>query len=427
MRTNVLKIFLMLCLPEVILAQTLTTKSPDQVCRKGDWFEATAGSDFPCDLNEVDWEYKDGNGNWQVVFSGKKVIVDPRFFISNASVRTFEIRARVQCETVNQEGDPVHMDFSSLPKTIKIVDPNFFKLQLNGNANCNSSNIELELLDPTGYLTFQNLDNIAWTIPSAWSIASGAGTHKVVLNTNGQAEGQRQVKVKYKAYALKQDPNHGILMKKCKNPAGEDEIERIANFDIGSCKNAITYPPSPNHPSSHSRLSTTFSGNNNLSQNNFTFVSGGYVEIKPDFDFKASSDSDLNLFIEDCSCSSPWHDPGRMGESTISFPGQESGKKAWIIGARNTSYMGLNESTGVHSITIYPNPFDGQLQISGLPVRTQVEMRIMGADSKIYWYDNQSSNDMGELSLMIDELQKGFYFLSLRFEGKMEIFKIVKK
>jgi len=51
----------------------------------------------------------------------------------------------------------------------------------------------------------------------------------------------------------------------------------------------------------------------------------------------------------------------------------------------------------------------------------------MGADSKVYWDGKQSSNDMGELSLMMDELQKGFYFISLRFEGKMEIFKIVKK
>ena len=89
--------------------------------------------------------------------------------------------------------------------------------------------------------------------------------------------------------------------------------------------------------------------------------------------------------------------------------------------------MLLTKSINEDPITLSPNPFDGQLQISGLPESTQVEMRIMGADSKVYWDGKQSTNDMGELSLMMDELQKGFYFISLRFEGKMEIFKIVKK
>ncbi|MDR9442998.1 MAG: T9SS type A sorting domain-containing protein, partial [Schleiferiaceae bacterium] len=136
---------------------------------------------------------------------------------------------------------------------------------------------------------------------------------------------------------------------------------------------------------------------------------------------------DLNLFIEECSCSSPWHDPGRMAGSSVSFPGQESGKKAWTSGARNTSDMGLNESTDEHPITIYPNPFDGQLQLSGLPEKTQVEIQIKGVDSRVYWYDKQISNEWEELSLKVDELQKGVYFLTLRFEGNVEIFKIFKE
>ena len=311
-----------------IIGQSLTIKGAGQLCRKGDLYEVKwVGGSGPCDLKDVVWEQGDGQGNFfQLAGSGKKRFIYPNLFLVNMGIRTFEIRVRVQCEDENEE----LYDISSI-KTIKIVDPNFFKLQLNGNVDCSSSNIELELLDPTATLTFQNLDNIVWTIPTAWSIASGAGTHKVVLNTNGQSEGQRQVKVKYKAYSLKEDPNVGLIKKKCKNPAGEDEIERTADFDIGSCKNAITYPPPLNHPSSHSRLSTTFSGSNNLGQNNFTFVSGGYVEIKPDFEFKASNGSDLNLFIEDCSCSSPWHDPERIGESSVSFPGQESGKRLGLM------------------------------------------------------------------------------------------------
>lgn len=407
-----------------IIGQSLTIKGAGQLCRKGDWYEVKwVGGSGPCDLKDVVWEQGDGQGNFfQLAGSGKQRFINPNLFVVNMGIRTFEIRVRVQCE----DEDGVSHDISSGPKSIKIVDPTFYKLRLSGNVDCSSSNIELELLDPTATLTFQNLDNIVWTIPSDWSIASGAGTHKVVLNTNGQAEGQRQVKVKYKAYSLKEDPN-GIIKKKCKNPAGEDKIKRIANFDIGSCKNAITYPPPLNHPSSHSRLSTTFGGSNNLGQNNFNFVSGGFVEIKPDFEFEASSGSDLNLFIEECSCSSPWHDPGRMAESSVSFPGQESGKKAWIIGARNTSDMGLNEITDGHPITIYPNPFDGQLQISGLPEKTQVEIQIKGSDSKIYWYGKQSSNDKGEVSLMMNGLQKGFYILRLRFEGGGETFKVIKK
>ncbi|MDR9375364.1 MAG: T9SS type A sorting domain-containing protein [Schleiferiaceae bacterium] len=115
-----------------------------------------------------------------------------------------------------------------------------------------------------------------------------------------------------------------------------------------------------------------------------------------------------------------------MAESSVSFPGQESGKKAWTSGARNTADMGPKESTDEHPITIYPNPFDRQLEISGLPEMTQVEIQIKGIDLKIYWQGKQSSNDMGEVSLMTDGLQRGFYFLSLNFEGHMEIFKIVK-
>ena len=116
-----------------------------------------------------------------------------------------------------------------------------------------------------------------------------------------------------------------------------------------------------------------------------------------------------------------------MAESSVSFPGQESGKKAWTSGARNTADMGPKESTDEHPITIYPNPFDRQLEISGLPEMTQVEIQIKGIDLKIYWQGKQSSNDMGEVSLMTDGLQKGLYIVWLRFEGVREAFKVIKK
>jgi hypothetical protein len=401
--------------------QILTIKGGDELCRKGDYYEVKWVDDSgPCDLKNAKWEQEDDQGNFfQLGGTGKTMFIWPDFFNYPQNKRQFNIRVSVTCTINGALGTIVQ------PLTIKIVDPNFFKLRVNGNPDCNSSTIQLELHDPGGFLDGSNLDDISWTLPSPWTLASGVApdSRVITINTNGQAEGQRQVKVKYKAFSVKLDATNNPIKKKC-----GDEMERTAQLDISSCKNTITYSSTPTFPSSHSRQKTTFSGNSIGGAGSFNYVSGGHIDITSTFDFQpANLTSNLNLFIEDCSCNSLWHDPNNMGESSVSFPGQESGKRAMVLTGNNSvGQMDIKDISEITKLSVYPNPFTGHLTVNGLPANELVGVTVLGADEKVYWQNDLVTSESGDLGLIFEKLEIGFYILSLRYANKLEYIQIIK-
>lgn len=404
-----------------VFGQTLTIKGSDELCRKGDFYEVKwVGGSGPCDLKDAVWEQEDDLGNLvPLAGGGKKQFIWPELFSPPQNRREFDIRVSVTC-TINDKEETISMIL-----TIDIVDPSFFKLKVNGAPDCNSSTIQLELFDPGGILNGSNLADISWTLPSPWTLASGLnpGSRIITVNTNGQAEGHRQVKVKYKAVSNKLIAPNYPIKKKCGN-----EMERMADFNISSCKNTIPYTANPPFPSSHSKLSTTFSGNINGGIGSFNYVSGGHIEINSTYDFQpADQTSNLNLFIDPCSCSSPWHDPDNMGESIVSFPGQGSGKRA--ITFTNNGYaddFDVREITEDNKISVYPNPFSGHLTVKGLPANELVEVTVLGADQNIYRQDELTTNESGDLSLIFEKLEKGLYLLSMRYANEVEFLQIIK-
>ncbi len=403
-------------------------KGAGEICRnKSEFYKIEVDDNFPCDLKNVVWKQKDENGNFQWIGGGKSIYISPSIHYPDTQ-RTFQIDASVSCdvETVDENGNTVviNQGFSEV-KTIKIVDPKFFELSISGSIECNSTGFNLHLLDPGGHLGSSNIAQISWDVPPVWTIASGQGTQNLAINTNSNAEGQRTVKVSYSAFAVKFDNNNNPIFKKC-----GDKTEIAINLDIGSCRLHIPYAQHPNHYSSHSSSNTVFNGNITLTPDNYNFVSGGYIEIESDFEFQANQGSDLNLFIEPCGCNSPWHDPNLMGESSFNISEHMKGKWGghdFNEQSESNGSIPVGSEGNTTDIKVFPTPFNHLLKVSGLPTNTDLEIQLLGADGRRIYETRENSDDSGYLSLKIDRLETGLYFLVLRFDNRVEFSQIVKK
>jgi len=265
------------------------------------------------------------------------------------------------------------------------------------------------------------MDNISWTIPSAWSAVSGLGTSNIVVNTNGSAAGSNKVEVKFDAIASKMNNVGQLIPKKC----ASSELE--ASFSITSCRSVINYPPSlVNHPSSHSDNKTSF-GNISLPPNNYNFASGGEHTLKDNFDFKASGNSSLNIFIENCDCDSEWHDPNLMGQSSVQInnPVLNFNKKDERISRQpDSTNIGL-ESKVVLS-NIYPNPFKGEVRITNLSIETLVTIKIFTGDGVKVFEKEVLADANGQIALRLAALRSGLFIAWVKQKDEVNTFKILK-
>jgi hypothetical protein len=61
-----------------------------------------------------------------------------------------------------------------------------------------------------------------------------------------------------------------------------------------------------------------------------------------------------------------------------------------------------------------------------LPANERIEVTIMGADQKVFWHDQMATSESGDLELIFEKLEKGFYLFSLRYISKVEFVQIIK-
>jgi len=398
---------------------------PTEVCDdKTVTFKMEKNEDFPCDFANVDWEISDYSNNtfsWQA--SGKKFTFWPQY---GTTLREFKVRAKITCTWqtgVDEDGYPIYetRPFTST-KSIKIVHPDFFQLSVHGSVDCDANSFEFRLRDPSGTLDDSNLDNISWTIPSAWTVVSGAASSTLVVNTNGNTEGSRSVKVEYEAIATKLDPVGFPISKQC-----TDSREIVADFNVSSCRPTISYPPDvANHPSSHSANLTSF-GNTSLLPNNYNFASGESHEIGYGFEFNAAQNSSLHIFIEECDCESEWHDPNLMGVSTVSInnPYVVANKKELSAEAPkgNGGEVAIEQSG---EIQVFPNPFRQDITFMKMPDDQLVQIDVMNTSLKSVWSARKLTDENGKLHVSLGDLNSGLYIVKIRYEGKLSTFKLMK-
>lgn len=392
---------------------------PTEVCDdKTVTFKMEENEDLPCEFTDVNWEISDYSNTFSWQASGKQFTFWPQY---GTTLRKFKVRAKMTCTWDDDNGSQTRTFTDT--DTIKIVHPDFFQLSVLGSVDCDANSFEFRLRDPSGTLDDSNLDNISWIIPSAWTVVSGAASSTLVVNTNGNAEGSRSVKVKYEAIATKLDPVSGFpTSKKC-----VESREIVAVFNVSSCRPTISYPPdAANHSSSHSANLTSF-GNTSLLPNNYNFASGESHEIEEGFDFNAAQNSSLHIFIEECDCESEWHDPNLMGVSTVSInnPNVVANKKALSADAptgnvRKVSVIGDSE------VQIFPNPFKNELTIIHLPEGELVQIDVLNTTLKTVWTDQKITDENGELHVNFGDLNTGLYILKVRYEKQMSTFKLIK-
>lgn len=399
---------------------------PTEVCDgKPVTFKMEENEDFPCDFfDNVDWEVSDYSSNtfsWQS--SGKQFTFWPQY---GTTLREFKVRAKINCTWTEEddEGNQVQKTETFVDiQPVKIVHPDFFQLSVLGSVDCDANSFEFSLRDPSGTLDDSNLDNISWTIPSAWTVVSGAASSTLVVNTNGNTEGSRSVKVKYEAIATKLDPVSGFATsKKC-----IESREIVADFNVSSCRPTISYPPDvANHPSSHSANLTSF-GNTSLLPNYYNFASGESHEIGDGFEFNAAQNSSLHIFIEECACESEWHDPNLMGVSTVSInnPNVVASKKALSADAPkgNGSKVAIRESG---EIQVFPNPFKQDITLINMPDDQLVQIDVLNTSLKAVWSARKLTDENGKLHVSLGDLNSGLYIVKMRYEGKLSTFKLMK-
>jgi hypothetical protein len=389
------------------------------LCFKGDFYKLGYTEDFECkdEINSAQWYYKDAFGQWQGFATGSTVFISPNVILSgNKSIREIEVRVSVACY-INGE-DQIFYEFHN----ITLVDNDYFNLQNNNPVNCSSSNISLSLLDLTGVLSTGFLEDIEWIVPSDWNISSGQGTANVNIVTNGNISGTRSVKVKFKTVMIKPSPPGPVIRKSC-----GDKSERTVIFSVNSCRPIIDYTSNPNYPKSHSSESTKFDGLIQLGNDDYNYVSGGSVTLLPTFEFNATSSSSLNLFIEDCSCESPWHDPSLMGDVIVTFPDAVS----FSILNNDESYSGISFSKRKiiqKTINIFPNPTSDILYISGLIVNDErrINLRVLNAQASLLFNRDVEFSSENIISINLHNLPNGVYIIQFYNNGQLHSKKITK-
>ena len=408
-------------------APSFSIKGSKELCRKGDYYEAKEIGSLPpnCKLENVKWEMEDSNGDYQSIGTGETVFVWPGFHSYPTTKRTFKLKAKLTCKVQTAEddkGDPVYstQTYGPAPMTITIIDPVYFEVRNLQNISCSNNMVRLEVYDPGGYFTNANLQDVVWTPPSGWNLTSAPGYNPATFNTNGLNRGSKEVKVTFKAQSNKYDALNNRIVKNC-----GDEREVKATYNFNSCKPIITYPPIASHQSSHSLDQTTIENGNGLSSQDYTIVSGGTIEILNGVDFIASLGVSMDLFIEECNCNSPWHDPNRKGQSTISIANVSNGKQNSFENSEN-SHFSLQESTVIYNyqqVTVYPNPTKDVLRLGGLLKNSTYEVAILAMDGRIIRSFKIQPKDDYDYELIVSGLRPSLCFLNLvsgnmNFQGR---------
>ena len=266
--------------------------------------------------------------------------------------------------------------------------------------------------------------NIDWIVPSGWTIINGQGTLNINIQTNGSVAGSNLVKVKFVTQMGRSSfPSSGPIIYK---PCGSIS-ERTVEFNIEDCRPHIDYLANPTFHQSHSSNRTTFDGSIELGNDNYNYVSGGSVTIFPSFEFEAVSSSSLDLFIEECSCESPWHDPNLKGAVNISFPDAISfnmqGNNDVFSNNDNKEYNIIEEE-----IWIYPNPTQDEIHIKGLKMNATkiVRISISNAQGILISRRDLGFTSEGLITLNFNDLPSGIYIIQFYNNEKLYSKKIIK-
>ena len=420
-RIKVLSLLLSTILSASLFGQALTfeIEGPSEACdgKFEEWKVKTSDdASFPCDLYQVSWDIEDFSaGIFSNVGTGKIFNYSVNYQPSTG-VRTFQIRAHITCNVNGQQ--TTFEDF----KIVKVVHPHYFELFLNSILSCSSNSLNFTLEGPSGILTDNNLRNISWEYPPSWAVTSGGGTSNITFNTSSGVEGINKVKVKYEAVRRK-DIGGGIIDKKKCHDKTAIEME----LNVTACLSNILYTVNPANPFSHSGLGTSFDGSINLPSNDYDFVAGKSVDLNSDFDFKALTTDQLNLFIEPCGCNSQYLDPNYIGDINVEISNHFLGKNSFSdLQNSNSSQEDIKDIKN-EDLEIYPVPISQYLNANNLPVNSEVRVILSKMSGQVVSSSTIKVSTSGTISVDLSTFSQGLYVIVLEHTGGLHRELIMKE
>lgn len=381
-----------------------------------EWKVKTSDDNTFPGFSDIDWEVQDfTTGVFNYQHTGKTF----NFFVNyqpSTGVRVIKIRAKV---TLIENGASVDYEDEII---VKIVHPHYYMLVLNSTVNCGVNTLAFNLEDPSGVLSTGNLQNITWEIPPDWDISSGSGTPAVIIDTYGDVEGKNKVKVKYEAARRKETSGGTIDFKKCFE---KTSIE--AEIDVTACVSTIPYTSTPANEFSHSAELTSFIGNITLPPNDYNYVSGGEIDVKESFDFRATSGNELNFFIEPCDCNSLYRDPGYIGDVNITFSDHLLGKQQYLeVGLPKVDNYSIDDSKA-NTIEVFPNPSVNEVTISGFLNDEELIINLLSSTGSVVLNSYSQTSSNGTVSLNMENLIAGIYTLVVYHEKGVHRQLIIKE
>jgi hypothetical protein len=338
----------------------------------------------------------------------------------NGSYGQVDVIARECYTELNNDNEPIYDPELNENSSLRIhkFDASMTEIVVfdKSNIDCESGEIIVELIIENSHVEYGHLNGYTWTVPQGWTIQPyqflgnrhwGQSYPRIRINTNGNTTGQFLIKLDYAG------PNY----------CASKSYTRGANIRIDACRPIISYNQHPTFYQSHSKDLTQFSFSQPTSLfmgTNYTYASEGTIELENNFEFKANANTELDLFIEGCSCDSEFHDPNRLGRSFITTEDIKN-KKGGLM--QQKSANDWNDAIDVESsvmireqFSIYPNPNSGSFAVNfSAGTRTIMIRGISGVNIKQIIINDHRK----ELytSVHLQDLSPGMYFVYFHGEN----------
>jgi hypothetical protein len=278
------------------------------------------------------------------------------------------------------------------------------------NIDCESEEIIVELDIENSHVKEGNLSGYTWTVPQGWTIQPnqfignrswGHNFPSISINTNNHTTGQFKIKLDYEGPSF----------------CAPKSYTRGVNIRIDACRPEITYNQQPTLYQSHSSELTKFAFQQPTTMSlgvMYRYVSAEAIELKNNFEFTANANTELDLFIEECSCDSEYHDPDRLGETLITLEDIKNKKEGSTIHTSSNNRTSPDDFESSESkaedFSIYPNPNSGDFSIN-FRSDTKIIMvsRISGVTVKKKIV-NANGNEWS-LAMNLQEQSPGMYFV----------------
>ena len=141
--------------------------------------------------------------------------------------------------------------------------------------------------------------------------------------------------------------------------------------------------------------------------------------------------------------SGTWYDPNNQTLTgsfiiTGNFPGQfnydyivtngvcPSDSSNALLIVNDCIYVGLNEM-GASLLSVYPNPTDGLIQVQINESSSNFDLKIRDAQGRLVYQYPEKVNELSIVTIDLNQLLPGMYYLDLTGENRSQIVTIVKK